>query len=220
MQDPQFGNVLLTNRLSEDLNVTKDEENKLLKRNDILQISTPMGKNRFRFYLASSLLLDTTLSVQPYEINKYTLFKPTRGANLVVLDDGFNSFKSEALPDPGFVKVSLANFSESLPDKVNIDVFTTTYTPFSLKTIQVGQMLSVSSSFSAYQTMLIGIDQSSRQINVFTLSIKDPVNNSVLATIPLTLPYASNTDIHNNFAAAVYLVYLNEQSVPSILMSK
>ena len=220
VQDPQFGDILLSNSLSEDLSVVKGEDNKLLKSKESIQLKTPSVKTRFRFYAASSLLLDTLLSVQAYEVSSYTLFKPTINANLQIIDSEFNGLNNEISPDKGFVKLSIANFSKSLPGKVNIEVFTTTYTPFSLKTIQVGQMSNVSSSFSSFQSLLVGVDQSSKPINVFTLTVKDPISDSILTTIPLTLPYGINADNNNQLAASVYLVYLNEQSVPSILMSK
>ncbi|SDZ83208.1 hypothetical protein [Pedobacter hartonius] len=222
VQDPQFGDVSLVNSSSENIFIIQGDHTKLVNRGDNFALSIPSGKSRFKFYLKDTLTLDTVLPVKPYTGNIYTLFKPSANTDLRIIDDSLNGLNKEVIPDSGFLKISLANFSKSLPDKINIDIATTTYIPFSYRAIQVAENISVSSSFSPFKTIIIGVNQSTslKVVNVFTLTVKDPINNSVLATIPLTIPSNISSATAGKLIGSVFLIYINENGTASILMSK
>lgn len=220
VQDPQFGNVLLLNSLSENIGIIQGDYTKLVTSGDSLVLNIPSGKSRFKFYLKDTLSLDTLLSVEPYVNNKRTLFKPSVNTDLRIIDNSLNGFNREVAPDSGFLKISLANFSKSLPDKINIDISTTTYTPFSLKPIQVAENINVSSSFSVFKTIKFGINQVSVPVTLFTLTVKDPSSNLILASIPLIIPLGQSSGTTTRLVGSIFLLYINEDNVTSILMSK
>jgi hypothetical protein len=202
----------------EKIDITDGQDHKITDIN--LAKNLPSGNNRFRFYTGETLLRDTLLSVEPYKTHVYTLFKPNANAQLKIFDSRLNGLDKELLPDSGFVKFSLANFSKSLPGKVNISISTQTYTPFSDKPIQVGEFLNVSNSFSGFHTVMVGVNQSSNAVNTFTLTIKNPDNNLVLATIPLVLPVSATAGSIGKLTGSIYIIYLNDSSNATILMSK
>lgn len=213
VNDPQFGNVSFVNAATETIDIKRDTSK---FKADGIKVSLPSGKNQFRFYAGDQLLKDTLLSVEPYTTHVYTLFKPDRSSALQIFDSGLNGFNKEILPDSGLVKFSIANFSASFPNKVNVYISTKTYTPNSDKTIQVGDFLNVSRSFSEFHTVMTGVNSSSNVVNAFTLIIKSTDNNTVLATIPLVLSTATG----GKLSASVYLLYIRDMSSASILMSK
>lgn len=218
VKDPQFGQVSFLSTSAEKIDIVKDGSTKIDADGTALRIVS--GNNRFRFFLKDQLLLDTSLSVEPYSLHAYTLFKPNESSTLKVYDATLNGLKTEVLPDSGFVKFSIANFSGSLPGKLNIYISTTTYTPNSDKPIEVGHFLNVNHSFPEFHKILLGINQSSQTTNTFTLTIKDTDNKGVLAIIPLVLPVGSTAGIVGKLTGSVYLLYIDDKNTASILMSK
>lgn len=217
VNDPQFGKISIAAVVTEDINVVQGDDHKFTANGAEFDIIS--GKNRFRFYTKQRLLLDTLFSVKPYQRSSFVIFKQNADSGLRVFDYDLNGFNKEAIPDSGFVKFSLVNLSKTLPRKVDAYINTTTYTPNSDKPIQVGKFLSVTSSFSAFQNIMIGKSQSSAQVNMFTLVIKDPVTENVLATVPLTLPFLA-AGINGQFISSIYIIYLDDNGAASILMSK
>lgn len=218
IRDPQFGRISFVSPTPGQIDSIAGDRDKFTVNAGAVSIIS--GKSRFRFYSEKVLLQDTLLSVEPFTTRTYTLFKPYTDSNLKIFDSSLNGLNKEVLPDSGFVKFSIANLSESLPGKVNVYISTTTYTPSSEKPIQVGELLNVSSSFSKFQTIMVGINQSSRVINKFTLTIKDAGNNSLLATIPLVLPVSTTAGTIGQLTAGIYLLYLGNSGTVNILMSK
>lgn len=219
IKDPQFGSISITDRTTADIHVIQGNDSKfpLSGKNGSADANVNLvsGKNRFRFYEADLLLLDTSLFVEAFASHPYFMFRPNLNSALKIVDHQLNNFDKEQQPEAGFIKISLANFSKSLPDKVNIYVYTTTYIPYAFQQIQIGAFLNTSGSFSAFKKLILGKDQLSKSVDGFTLTIKDPANNTVLATSAFTLPVAAN---------GVYLLYLSDdiKSAPTatILMSK
>lgn len=202
----------------ETFDVVQGDHNKFIV--NAKAVSMVSGKNRFRFYLKDRLVKDTSLSVSPFKTQTYTLFKPDEDSNMKIFDSSFNGFDKEVLPDSAFVKFSLANFSKSLPDKIDIYVSTTTYIPFSEKPIQVGEFLNITRSFSEFHTLMVGVNQSSQTMNKFSLIIKNSGSNLTLATIPLVLPISATAGSIGKLAGSVYFLYLSSNNTVDILMSK
>lgn len=218
VKDPQFGKISFVSSSPGQIDSIAGDNNKF--KVNAGAVSIVSGKSRFRFYLGKALLHDTLLSVEPFTTHIYTLFKPYSDSDLKIFDSSLNGLNKEIIPDSGLVKFSIANLSATLPAKVNVYISTTTYTPFSEKPIQVGEFLNVSSSFSEFHTIMVGVNQSSKAINKFTLTIKDAGNNSLLATAPLVLPVSATAGSIGNLTAAIYLLYLGNSGTVNILMSK
>jgi len=220
VQEPLLGNIYMQNFLPEDIGITGAENVRSVKSKDFLQFILPSGKNRFRFYLNDTLSLDTLLQVNAYEESHYTLFRKSPLADLTVLDASFNGLDKELIPDSGFIKLCIANFSSSLPNNINLDIYTNTYTPVSLKPIQVAENVKISSSFSDFETVRVGISQASNPVNLYTLVAKDPSTNSILASIPFTIPFGTSAGTINKLDGSVFLLFINENNTPTILMRK
>jgi hypothetical protein len=216
VKDPQFGSMSLTNLTTGSLTAVEGEDNKVAVIGKI-NLNLVSGKKRFRFYQNDTLMLDTNLSVEPYITHSYVAFRPYENIDLKVMDATLNGLDKEAMPDSGTVKISFANFSESLPNKVDIYLTTNTYTPNSLKEIQVGEFLNVSQSFSVFRNVALGKNVSGQPVSVFTVTIKDPISHSSLITNNLTLPITTTIDQQ---AAAVYILYLDAAGKAAILISK
>lgn len=213
ISDPLFGYLSFSN-FAGSISVIEGADKKLGP--DAKNVSMVSGENRFRFYNADELQLDTLLKINPLTNNQYFIFKPNSNSSFRVLDLSFNGFDKQVLPDSGMVKISVANFSAILPDKVNIYLTTTTYSSNVLEQIQVGEFLNTNGSFSAFQTIRFGKNQLSRPQNLFVLTIKDPKDNKLLNTIPLTLPAIPT----GKLVSSVYVLYINADNNATILMSK
>lgn len=210
---PQFGRILVNKFSPEEIEIVKGDGEALKFGFVSNSIS---GSNRFRIYQTGSLLLDTQIYVKPYLTNNYIMFKPNQSSHPRILDTDYHGFSKEEYPDSGYIKLSLANFSTSLPNKVSISVSTTTYTPFTDKPIQVGEYLNISDAFSDFHRVACGTTSSSSRQNQFTLTVKDISGQLVLATFPLTIVNEVTPGKVNN---TVYLVYLDNNGA-TILMSK
>jgi hypothetical protein len=217
MQDPEFGRVSIKDLTSGAVHVVEGENHNFKTSNDGNTFSNIIsGKNRFRFYLADTLLLDTSLSVEPYVKNTYVMFKAEANSVLRVFGNDLNGLNNEKLPDSGMVKFSLANFSKTLPNKVNVYINTTTYTPNTDKPIQVAQFLNISNSFSAFENIKLGITKDKGLVSAFVFTVTDPLYQTVLASIPVDLP----KDLNNQLSSTVFLFYLDSSGTANILMSK
>ncbi|CAM4018754.1 hypothetical protein SAMN06265348_101222 [Pedobacter westerhofensis] len=216
-QDPEFGRLSIKDLTAGAVRVVEGENNKFPTSTDGNTFSNILsGKNRFRFYQADDLLLDTSLSVQPYVKNTFVMFKSGNNTDLKIFGSDFKGLDHETLPDPGIVKFSLANFSSTLPNKVNIYINTATYTPNTDKPIQVAQFLNVSTSFSDFQNIKLGITSDNGLVSQFTFIITDPINQTVLASLPVALP----KDLDNHLINTVFLFYVDSGGAVTILMSK
>lgn len=218
VKNPQFGNISIVTSSLETFDIVQGDHNKFIV--NAKAVSMVSGKNRFRFYLKDILVKDTLLSVSPFKTQTYTLFKPDEDSNVRIFDSSFNGLDKEVLPDSGFVKFSLVNFSKSLPDKVDVYISTTTYIPFSEKPIQVGEFLNITRSFSEFHTLMVGVNQSSQAMNKFTLTIKNSGSNLTLATIPLVLPISATAGNLGKLTGSIYFLYLGNNNTVDILMSK
>jgi len=213
--DPKFGSILLTKISSSNFTIIQGENNQLSVGNNVINMIS--GNNRFRFYESDMLLLDTLLSVEPFVIHPYILFRPNQNKRLRIFDSSLNGLDKEGLPDSGNIKISLANFSSSLPDKVNVYLTTTTYTPTGLREVQVAEFLGVSGTFSVFQNIITGKNELLMPIDIFNLTIKDPADQKVLGTAVLSLADINSAGV---LKRSVYLIYLNSESSANILMSK
>lgn len=215
VKDPAFGSFSISDFTAQKVAVVEGVNNKLTV--PIANVSVVSGDNRFRFYDNNILLLDTLLKIEAFKNHKYFMLRPNDKTRLRVFDDALNGFNQEALPAAGSVKISLANLSKALPDKVNVYVTTTTYKVPGSEEIGVGDFLKISASFSGFETLLVGKDQFLKPIKEFTLLIKDPNNQAVLFSTPLVLPVET---------ATVYLIYLDDKGTDqtniraTLLMSK
>ncbi|MBB5634786.1 hypothetical protein HDE68_000671 [Pedobacter cryoconitis] len=201
IKDPAFGSISISDFTSKKVTVIEGENNQLPVLGETVSLLS--GNNRFRFYDDKTLLLDTSLKIEPFKKHKYFILRPNNQSVLRVFDDSLNGFNQETFPTAGSVKISLANFSKSLPDKVNVYITTTTYRAPATEEIKVGEILKVSGSFSGFKTMLTGKDQFLKPIKEFTLTIKDSNDQAVLFTVPLVLPVET---------ATVYLLYLEDKT--------
>lgn len=215
VSDPGFGNLSIANFASGETRIIQGTDHEFIANGK--NFSLLSGKNRFRFYNADLLLLDTLLSVDAFEAHAYFMFRPAISSPLKIVDSRLNDFDKELKPDSGSVKISLANFSKSLPDRVNIYVLTSTYIPYALQPVQVGAWQNVSRSFSGFQKIKTGRDQSSRPVKEFTLVVKDPDDRAVLSTATFTLPLIPEP---GKQASSVYLIYINGDGQVIPLMSK
>ncbi|KIO77134.1 hypothetical protein TH53_10845 [Pedobacter lusitanus] len=219
IKDPRFGSVSITDRTNANISVIQGDNYKFPlsgKGSDADQnISLVSGQNRFRFYEEDVLLLDTSISVEAFVLHPYFMFMSNANSVLRIVDAKLNNFDKEEKPDAGFIKISLANFSKFLPDKINVYVSTTTYIPYLNQPIQIGEFLNASGSFSGFKRLLLGKDQASRPVKDFLLTIKDRADQTVLATSTFTLPVETKN---------VYLLYLSGDNLSSLkvttLMSK
>lgn len=214
VKDPGFGTFSIQDFTLGSTRITDTQEQVIAAGTNISLVS---GKKKFRFYSADTLLLDTGLTITPFVQNYYYMFRPTLNRPLKIVDSHFNDFDKEISPDSGSVKISFAQFSGTFPGKVNIYLTTETYINNALQQIQVGEFENVSDLFSAYHHVVTGKNQSSRQINNFSLVIKDPVTGRVLLTSPLVLPAIAST---GKLISSIYLIYLDANSKVTILMSK
>jgi hypothetical protein len=213
--EPKFGSILLTKISASNFTIIQGENNQLSVGNDVINMIS--GNNRFRFYENDMLLLDTLLSVEPFNIHPYVLFKPNENARLRIFDSSLNGLYKEALPDYGNIKISLANFSNTLPDKVNVYMTTTTFTAGGLREIQVGEFLGVSGAFSVFQSIITGKNELLTPISVFNLTIKDSADQKILGTAVLNLADINSAGV---FKRSVYLIYLSSENNANVLMSK
>ncbi|RAJ36972.1 hypothetical protein LY11_00047 [Pedobacter cryoconitis] len=215
VKDPAFGSFSISDFTSQKVTVVEGAGNKLTV--PITSVSLVSGENRFRFYDDTTLLLDTLLKLEAFKNHKYFMLRPNDKIKLRVFDDSLHGFNQETLPAAGSVKISLANFSKVLPDKVNVYITTTTYKGPGSEEIKVGDFLRLSASFSGFKTLLVGKDQFLKPIKEFTLLIKDSNDQAVLFSTPLSLPVET---------AAVYLIYLDDKGTgqtnirATLLMSK
>ncbi|QNK61314.1 hypothetical protein H7F33_12130 [Pedobacter sp. PAMC26386] len=202
VKDPAFGSLSISDFTSKKITVVEGANNKLLVTGEY--ISLPEGNNRFRFYDKNTLLLDTLLKIVPFQKHEYFMLRPNNQLNFQVFDDSLNGFDKETFSAAGSIKISLANFSKLLPDKVNVYITTTTYKGSGSEEIKVGEILKVSGSFSGFKILLIGKDQFLKPIKEFTLHIKDSNDQVILFTFPLVLPVEK---------ASVYLIYLEDKTI-------
>lgn len=216
--EPLYGLVYLTGTTEGTIDVITGD-NKKYDWAAVHPVSLIAGKNRFRFYDAATLLLDTMLMVEPVNKHYYVLFRPNRNSILRVYDNKLNGLDKEIKPDSGSVKFSLANFSETLPSKVNIYITTTMVLNSRDTEVQVGEFLAVSGSFSAYHKIALGSDINGVMISKFTFTVKDPNTQAVLIKTSIDLPKVLEVGA-NRLAGNVYLLYLKADNTPAILMSK
>lgn len=215
VKEPQFGMVTIKNLAPGNISAVQGE-NQTIPLNGF-SFNVLAGKSRFRFYESNALLLDTTLLIEPYLPNPYVLFRPALNFGLKIYDPGFHGLDKELLPDSGVVKMSFANFSSSLPGKVNIYLTAMNYTSNVPKEIQVGEFLNVNSSFSAFSKVTLAINQASQPQDIFSVLVKDPVDGKLLATTSFTLPTNVDTRLLQN---SIYLLYLNPGNAVATLMSR
>ena len=217
VNDPRFGTTSISLATNEPITIVQGESHQVPNGTSF---GTLIGTNRFRFYNKSVLLLDTMLTTKPLITNSYVLFKPTANSRLRIFDSSFNDFDKEVLPDTSSVKFSMANFVESFPDKVDVSINSTNYTPNSDKPIQVGEFHNVTSSFSLFKLVSLGRGQDLKVVSAFTLIVKDPSTAVILATIPLTLPKGNTSETVGKLISRVYLLYLDNDGTAKIIMSK
>ena len=215
IKDPQFGNITIDNQASGVIHVLEGEDRNLSS--GTVKISLVAGLHRFRFYDTNALLLDTLLSVEPFTTHNYFMVRPTLNSDLKIYDESLNKFNAEPLPDPGTVKISLANLSSSLPNKVNISITAITYNSNQPEEIQVGEFLNVNAKFSDFQLVTLGKDISSNPQSVYAISIKDTRNNEILATTSIDFPKVEGSQA---LLYDVYVIYFNGNNSAKILMGK
>lgn len=217
MQEPHFGAVSVKNLTSEKINVLQDDKSWELSSGTDFNLNLISGKQRFRFYVADTLQKDTILTVEPFLSHAYVLFKPSARFSLNIYDTSLNGLSTTTLPDSGKVKLSFGNFSSSLPGKVNIYLTTKTSVGNVQKDIQVGEFLDVKSAFSDFKTIILGTGPSSRPQTLYTVTVKDPIDNHIVATSIINFPNIQATGALVN---SVFLLYLNANNDATILMSK
>lgn len=215
INDPQFGRISITDFTDKRVTVFQGEMQPFEATGT--EYNLPSGKNRFRFYQNDILLLDTLLSVEPYHAHAFTMLKTDEESALRIFDPALNGFDNQILPDSGILKFSLANFSGKLPSKVNVYINTTTG---SSKVIQAGQFMNVSTSFSPFQDVKLGFNQLSNPVNQFSMIIKNPLNQEILATMPLTLPTGNSSGQANALSATVFIIYISPANTATIFMQK
>lgn len=215
VKDLLFGKLAILDFTPGGITIVEGGANKLPP--PVNNVSLVSGGNRFRFYAQNNLLLDTSLMVEAYKKHTYFMFKPNVNTPFRVFDESLNGFDKETLPDASSVKISFANFSGTLPDLVNIYVRTNTYKIPVSQQIQIGEFLNVSTSFSGFKKLTLGLNSSSLPENAIILVVKDPVSQQVLKTINFTLPKVINSD---QLVDYVYLLYVNDQNGVTTLMSK
>lgn len=214
VKDPQFGTVSISNFALGNINVIQGKDQSFPA--DGTKKGVIAGQSQFRFYESDKLLLDTALSVEPFVEHAYIMFRPTTNTDLKIYDSSLNGLNKEPLPDSGAVKISLANFSATLPNKVNIYLTTTTYILNNPQEIRVAEFINVDRSFSGFKKIVLGKDLSSLPQKTFSMSVKDPVDNKLLETLTIILPGSSTGAL----LKSVYLLYIDANSSPTILMSK
>lgn len=217
MEEPKFGTISLKNRTTENVTVLQDEKKATLTSDEDFNFSVASGQRRFRFYLADILQKDTILTVEPFASHNYVLFKPNTRVDLQIYDSSLNGFSTLALPDSGKVKLSFANFSSSLPGKVNVYLTTKTYIGNVQKDIQIGEFLQVQNTFSEFKTILIGTGAGSKPQTLYSITIKDPVDHNIIGVATISFP---NSAVTGALLSSVYLLYLDANNNINILMSK
>lgn len=220
VKDPVYGLIAISTIGTEKIIVVQGDDHVVIV-NATTATSVLTGKNRFRFYIAERLLLDTSLFIEPIKRNVFVLFKPDESFDLKVFDPTLNGLDKEVVPDSGLIKFSIVNLSKSLPDKVNISINTTTSVLGAPYVIRVGEFLNVSRSFSAYQSLVLGKkEQLSFSESKFTLLIKDAADQTLLSTAALELPLGNSGSAVGKLTSSTYILYLYDNNVVSILMSK
>jgi hypothetical protein len=213
VQAPEFGKVTFKNFTAGKIVITEGASNLLTEE----KVDLVSGKHRFRFYDKEVLLSDTSLNVEAFKFRTFFMFRPAESFAFKVFDTKLNGFEDEVSPPNGFLKISLANFSTSLPDKVNIYLTTTTYKAPLMQPIQIGEFLNVSSSFSGFKQVVLGMDNLLHPVKDFTLIIKDTANQQVLETRTFSLPLKPALfELEGN----VFLLYADDHKGVPILMSK
>ena len=217
VKEPQFGSVLLKNMTIDNINVLQDEKTFTLTSGENLNFNTVSGRRRFQFYVADTLQADTVLAINAFAKHDYVLFRANSKSALHIYDTSLNGLATTAFPDSGTIKISFANLSSSLPDKVNVYVTTKTFIGNVQKEIQVGEFLLINSIFSGFKTITLGTGVSLRPQTQYTLTVKDPVDNHVLASSVITFP---SNPTNGALVNTVYLLYLDGNNNVNILMSK
>lgn len=215
IKDPRFGSISFTNQSLQQINVIEGDEYKIPT--DAAPVSLLAGEHRFRFYDNTELVLDTPLMVDAFSNKNFYVVKTDKNAALKVFDSGFKDFSSISSPDSGMMKVSFANFSSLLPKRVNVYITTSHYQNNTPAEIQVGEFLDVNAEFSDFKVVPIGRGIGATQQNIYTIAVRSPQTNELLATSTVNFPRLPGVlALQYN----VYMIYLNGENNAQILMSK
>lgn len=217
VDEPVFGFISINKLAATEIKVIKGDTT-VFSANGVV-FNALAGPNRFRFYEGEVLSLDTMLVATPNYNHPYVLFKPNGNTPIRIYDSKFNGFDKEVLPDTGFIKISIANFSEQFPAKVNVYITTNTIIDGRQQEIQTAEFLNVSGSFPPVTLAKLGSTTSGIFEHKLTLILKDPEMNTVLMTKDLILPTGAGKG-SKNLPYTVYLVYIDGKDAVQIMMNK
>jgi hypothetical protein len=216
--DPAFGSINFSSVAPQAIRIVP--VNSSVIKNTAGGYSVVSGKTAFRFYIGDLLLLDTALSAEAFQTHNYVLIKPDDKSSLIIADAVTTGLENEKAPDAGSVKFSFVNFSTKLPSKVDVTIVTDTYVANVARPIQIGSFDNVTSSFSAYQALRLGINQIGRFTNTLSVIVKDPATQTILSTATLTLPLVLTGIDADKLESTVYVISLQDNPAVSILLSK